>query len=168
MELAPSHVLSIVTPGRSYLGPRDVPPDRHLKIEFDDVEDAARPGAPTLSAMREIMDFAGALPEEARLCLHGLQGVRRAPAVALGILAASLPPTEAAAALKPFCRHAPDPNLLVVALFDELLGLAGALSAACQARFVASHATLRRRGDEDGPGFDFDMLAMKDEQVRHG
>ena len=165
-DLAATHVLSIVTPGRSYLGPRDVAPDRHLKIAFDDVEDGTRAGGPTLDLVRSITEWSAALPSEARLCLHGLQGVRRAPAVGLGILAARVSPAEAVAALARFCRHAPDPNILVVRLFDEVLGLGGALSSACEARFSGCGSTLRRRDQADGSDFDFDMLALNEERAQ--
>ncbi|MBP0614317.1 hypothetical protein [Jiella mangrovi] len=167
-DLAPTHVLSIITPGRSYLGPRDVAPDCHLKVEFDDVEDAGLPGAPTLGQALEILSWASALPETAKLCLHGLQGGRRAPAVGLGILAAVVDPSEATAALSPFCRQAPDPNPLLVRLFDEALGLDGALVEACATRFVASRATQRRRSTESDASFDFGMLAIDRGQAQSG
>ncbi|TFF22874.1 phosphatase [Jiella endophytica] len=167
-DLAPTHVVSIVTPGRSYLGPKDVAPDCHLKLEFDDVEEPGRPGAPTPEIIDAVAAFVAALPEAARLCVHGLQGVRRAPAIGLGILAGALAPNDAAAALAPFCRHAPDPNLLVVRLFDEALELNGKLTGACEARFVTSGATLRRRGQDDCSDFDFEMLAIEEDRVRQG
>ncbi|MCE7026774.1 phosphatase [Jiella avicenniae] len=167
-DLAATHVLSVVTPGRSYLGPRDVAPDHHLKVEFDDVEDAGRAGAPSLELVRSIGEWTATLPDDARLCLHGLQGVRRAPAVALGILAARVPPADAVAALARFCRHAPDPNLLVVRLFDEALGLGGALLAACQTRFAGCGSALRRRDQSEGQDFNFDMLALDGERARGG
>ena len=167
-DLAPSHVLSIVTPGRSYLGPKDVAPECHLKVEFDDVDDLALPGAPTLEMVQTIVTWVATLPETARLCIHGLQGVRRAPAVGLGILASCVSPVEAAAALVPFCRHAPDPNRLVVRLFDEALEQGGALIAACEARFVVSSATLCRRVQDDSGSFDFAMLAGDDKRANQG
>ena len=167
-ELQPSHVLSIVTPGRSYLGPKDVSPDRHLKVEFDDVEEPASAGAPTIEQMRGIIAFVEALPEEASLCLHGLQGVRRAPAVGLGILASLMPAAEAAAALAPFCRHSPDPNRLVVRLFDAALAADGALIRACESRFVAGSGTLLRRSQDDRSDFDFGLLALDEDRVRRG
>ncbi|NDW06618.1 hypothetical protein [Jiella pacifica] len=167
-ELAATHVLSILTPGRSYLGPRDVAPAHHLKVEFDDVEDDTRPGGPSLDLVRSIGEWTAALPDEARLCLHGLQGVRRAPAVALGILAARVPPADAVAALARFCRHAPDPNRLLVRRFDEALGLGGALSAACASRFAGCGSALQRRDQADGADFNFDMLALDGERAQGG
>ncbi len=161
-EMAATHVLSILTPGRSYLGPKDIDPERQLKVAFEDVEDGTHPGAACLDLVHTINAWVDALPDDAKLCLHGLQGVRRAPAVGLGILAARMPAAEAVAALARFCRHAPDPNLLVVRLFDEALGLGGTLVAACEARFAGCGSTLRRRGATDGADFDFDMLALSE------
>ncbi|MBO0661590.1 phosphatase [Jiella sp. MQZ9-1] len=167
-DIDPTHVLSIVTPGRSYLGPKDVAPDHHLKVAFDDVESPGSPGAPTREIVETIVAWAAGLPASARLCLHGLQGVRRAPAIGLGLLAGAAAPGQAAAALPTFCRHAPTPNLLVVSLFDEVWGLQGGLIDACEARFVPSVATLRRRTESDHGDFAFDMLIGGAERAGHG
>ncbi|MCQ0987984.1 phosphatase [Jiella marina] len=167
-ELAPTHVLSIKTPGRNYLGPKDVAPENHWMFEFDDVDEPGLAGAPTAEEVDEIIARVATLPADAKLLIHGLQSVRRAPAVALGILATLVAPTDAAAALVPFCRHAPDPNRLVVDLFDSALGRDGALRAACDARFVASSSTLQRRSEADSSSFDFDMLAAADRQTAKG
>ena len=163
-ELAPTDVISIKSPGRNYLGPRDLSEDHHLIVEFEDVEAAGAAGGPTAEQVSAILAFAARLPAEARLLVHGLQGVRRAPAVAIGILAAQLGPAEAASAGTPCCLHPADPNRRVLALFDDALALEGSLVAACDARYVPGRSTLRRREDGDATPFAFDMLSCgKDE-----
>ncbi|MEX6506986.1 phosphatase [Jiella sp. M17.18] len=158
-ELSPSDVISIKSPDKSYLGPKDLPEGRHLIVEFEDVEAEDAAGAPTAEQVSAILGFVAKLPEDARLLIHGLQGVRRAPAVAIGILATLLSPVEAAGAAVPCCRHPADPNRLVLQRFDAALSLRGELVAACAARFVPGRATLRRREEGDGVPFAFDMLA---------
>ncbi|HEX2019341.1 MAG TPA: phosphatase [Aurantimonas sp.] len=163
--LDPTHVLSIKAPDLNYLGPRDIPADRHLILAFDDTDDPAGANAPTRDHVAAVRAFADTLPAEARLLIHGLQGVQRAPAVAAGLLAALLPPAEAVATVRAACSQAPCPNRLVVKLFDAMLELDGALVAACDSRFVPGQATLLRRGDQASTSFAFDMLQVGDEKA---
>ncbi|NDV87355.1 phosphatase [Aurantimonas aggregata] len=154
----PTHVLSLKAPGLSYLGPRDLAPDRHLILKLDDVDDPAAIAAPNREHVAAARAFADGLPADSRLLIHGLQGVGRAPAMAIGLLAALLPPNEAVAAARAGCSQPPSPNRLLIALFDEELGLGGALVEACNTRFVPGSGTLRRRGDQTSTSFAFDML----------
>lgn len=160
--IAPTHVLSIKSPDLSYLGPRDLPADRHLILTFDDTDDADGATAPIHEHVTAIRDFADTLPADARLLIHGLQGVRRAPAVAIGLLSALLPPAEAVAVARSACSQAPSPNRRVVRLFDDALGLAGTLVEACDTRFVPGQAATHMRGDQAATSFAFDMLDTGD------
>ncbi|EAU43077.1 hypothetical protein FP2506_09546 [Fulvimarina pelagi HTCC2506] len=144
-EIAPSHVISITLPGHSYLGPRGIPADRQLFVSFDDVEDETAPNAPDTAMVKRILEFARAVPEDGKLLVHGLLGVRRSAAVALGLLADRLPPVEAAQALAPLCSQPPDPHPLVLKLFDEVLDLDGALGEAATMRFVQGRGAILRR-----------------------
>lgn len=161
----PTHVLSIKSPELSYLGPRDLPAPRHLILTFDDTEEADAANTPTHEHVAAIRGFADTLPADGRLLIHGLQGVRRAPAVAIGLLAALLPPVEAVATARAACSQAPSPNRRIVTLFDEALGLAGTLVEACDMRFVPGQAALHRRGDQAATSFAFDMLDPGDGAV---
>ncbi|UIJ72350.1 phosphatase [Aurantimonas sp. HBX-1] len=154
----PTHVLTIKAPDLSYLGPRDLAPERQLILAFDDVDEADAAAAPVRDHVAAARAFADGLSADARLLIHGLQGVRRAPAMAIGLLAALLPPAEAVATARAGCSQAPSPNRLVVALFDDALGLGGALVEACDSRFVAGAGSLRLRGDQASTSFAFDML----------
>lgn len=100
-ELSATHVISIKLPGHSYLGPRGLRSDRQLFVSFDDIEDLNAPNAPDAEMVERILDFARNVPKDGRLLVHGLLGVRRTPAVALGLLADRLSPVEAAQALAP-------------------------------------------------------------------
>ncbi|MDY8109355.1 hypothetical protein U0C82_09400 [Fulvimarina sp. 2208YS6-2-32] len=143
--IAPTHILSITLPGRSYLGPTGFPSDRHLFVSFDDVDDVAASNGPDEDMVRRILDFARAIPADGKLLIHGLLGVRRSAAVALGLLADRLPPEEAAQVLTRFCSQPPDPQPGVLALFDGVLSLDGALVAASSNRFVQGRNAIRRR-----------------------
>lgn len=120
-----SHIISIQQGSLPYRGP-DLGDENHLVLDFDDVTDPSRLGAPTLAHLASAMSFIDALPSEAVLIVHCAQGVSRSTALALGLLAREVPPGRAAAllhGLRPFAC----PNPLLVRLWDELLGLDGAL-----------------------------------------
>lgn len=100
--------------------------ENHLQLEFDDVADPSRPGAPTFTHLATTLSFIDSLPPEAVLVVHCAHGISRSTALALGILAREVPPQRAAAllhGLRPFAC----PNPLMVRLWDELLGFEGAL-----------------------------------------
>lgn len=125
-EWAPTHIISIYGPESRYLGLPDFDPARQLHSRFDDVPDPAAPGAPTPAHIEEIMAFVDALPADARLMIHCLQGSTRGAATALGILARYLPADKAGQTIfKSFANVAPSP--LVIALWDKMLGLDGKL-----------------------------------------
>ncbi|RFC62129.1 hypothetical protein DYI37_17985 [Fulvimarina endophytica] len=147
-EIAPSHVLSIMTPGRSYLGPRGFAPERQLFMTFDETDDPASANAPDVRMVEDMLAFARGVPKEGRLLIHGLLGVRRSSAVALGLFADGHPPAEAAQMLSRACSQPPDPQRLVVRLFDKVLGLDGALVEAAATRFVQGRNAIRRRAAE--------------------
>ena len=119
-EIAPTHILSITTPGRSYLGPRDFASDRQLFVSFDDVDGLNAANAPDAAMIERVLAFSRALPSDGKLLIHGLLGVRRSSAVALGLLADRMSPTDAAQSLTPLCSQPPDPHPLVLRLFDIL------------------------------------------------
>ncbi|MEN3792531.1 hypothetical protein [Fulvimarina sp. MAC3] len=144
-ELAATHVISIKLPGHSYLGPRGLSPEHQCFVSFDDIDDLKAPNAPDVEMVERLLTFARGIPEDGRLLVHGLLGVRRSTAVALGLLADRLPPVEAAQALTPLCSQPPDPQPLVLKLFDEVLGHKGALCEAAAMRFVQGRGAIRRR-----------------------
>ncbi|KRA98245.1 hypothetical protein ASD83_14540 [Devosia sp. Root685] len=126
LEWAPSHIISIYGPESRYLGLPDFDQSKQLHARFEDVADPAAPGAPTRAHIEEIMAFVDALPKDARLLIHCLQGSTRGAATALGILARYLPADKAGQAIfKTFPNVAPSP--LVIALWDKMLGLDGKL-----------------------------------------
>lgn len=125
-EWAPSHIISIYGPESRYLGLPDFDQSRQLHSRFDDVPDPAAPGAPTPAHIHAILAFVDALPADARLMIHCLQGSTRGGATALGILARYLPADKAGQTIfKTFPNVAPSP--LVIALWDRELGLDGKL-----------------------------------------
>ncbi|PXA98828.1 phosphatase [Nostoc sp. 3335mG] len=125
-EWGPTHIISIYGPESRYLGLPDFDQSRQLHARFEDVGHPGDPGAPTLAHVEAIFAFVDALPRDARLLIHCLQGRTRAAAVALGILARYLPADKAGQAVfRAFADASPNP--LVVSLFDKALGLEGKL-----------------------------------------
>lgn len=124
---APSHLISIRAPGTKLLSMIDLPPERHLELIFGDALDPDEPGAARGEQIAEALAFVDRLPGDARLLVHCLRGIGRAPALSLGVLARYLGPEDAAAALHALKPDA-KPNRHVVALCDSALGLKGKLS----------------------------------------
>lgn len=137
-SLGASHVLSIKGTKTKYLGPKDLPGTNHLLMVFNDVPDAAHSVPPTRAHIEEMQRWMLALPEDAALIIHCLQGVHRSAATALGFLAQQVDPAEAMRLLLQI-RPEAMPNPLVVRLWDDFLELDGTLVAA------AGHAPPRRR-----------------------
>lgn len=124
---APSHLISIRAPGTKLLSMIELPEENHLPLLFGDALDPDEPDAARAEDVARCLAFVDGLPGDARLLVHCLRGIGRAPALSLGILARYLDPESAAAtlhALKPDAK----PNRHVVALFDAALGLKGKLS----------------------------------------
>ncbi|KKB77144.1 hypothetical protein VW35_15585 [Devosia soli] len=126
VEWAPSHIISIYGPESRYLGLPDFDQSRQLHSRFEDVVDPTAPGAPSTVHVEEVLRFVEGLPKDARLMIHCLQGRTRAAAIALGILAKTLPADKAGQTVFRSVAQA-SPNPLVVALFDRVLKLDGKL-----------------------------------------
>ncbi|KQN77171.1 phosphatase [Devosia sp. BK] len=125
-EWAPTHIISVYGPENRYLGLPDFDQTRQIHARFEDVVDPSAPGAPTPAHIEEILGFIATLPKDARLMIHCLQGRTRAAAIALGILARTLPADKAGQAIFRTVPQA-SPNPLLVALFDRALGHDGKL-----------------------------------------
>lgn len=125
-EWDPSHIISIYGPESRYLGLPDFDQSHQLHARFEDTASPADPGAPTLAHISQIMAFIDALPKDARLMIHCLQGSTRGAATALGILSRYLPADKAGQAI---FRAVPNaaPNPLVIALWDKAIGHDGKL-----------------------------------------
>jgi predicted protein tyrosine phosphatase len=126
VEWAPTHIISIYGPESRYLGLPDFDQTKQLHSRFEDTTSPEMPGAPRPAHVEDIMAFVDALPKDARLMIHCLQGSTRGAATALGILSRYLPADKAGQAIfKTFPNVAPSP--LVIALWDKALGLDGKL-----------------------------------------
>ena len=125
-EIAPSHVLTIKSAATRYFGPTGIPEDRHLIVVFEDTIDPDHEECPGPEHLDRIQAWTDALPQDATLILHGLQGLGRSTAVALGLLARQVPPLLAGALLHRI-RPAANPNRLIVRMWDDRLGLDGEL-----------------------------------------
>lgn len=124
-----SHVIGIARRSRPYRGPEL--PGAHLLLHFDDVEEPDHPEAPGPEHIEAAIGFVDALPNDARLIVHCLQGLSRSTGMTLGLLAREVSPVRAAYLLH-CCRPVAMPNRLVVRLWDDRLGLGGALVKAAE------------------------------------
>lgn len=97
-----------------------------LALDFADVTDVSRSDAPHPAHLEAAMSFVDDLPPEATLVIRCPRGISRSTALALGLLARAVAPPRAARLLHSLCPFA-CPNLLLVRLWDDLLGLDGEL-----------------------------------------
>ena len=124
-QLGVTHLISIKGPSMAYRGPA-IEPARHLLLQFDDTHDRQHFAAPQMSDVEAVKAFVSALPQDACLMIHCLQGVSRSTAMALGLLAQEAPPFRACALLHRL-RPQAMPNRLLVKYWDQTLGLDGEL-----------------------------------------
>lgn len=121
----PTHLVSIKRRELAYRGPA-FPAERHLLLEFEDVTDAAHLEAPSRAHLDAALAFIDALPNDASVLIHCLQGLSRSTALAFGLLAREVTPMRAAYLLHGL-RPQATPNPLILKLWDARLGLQGEL-----------------------------------------
>lgn len=124
---APSHLISIRAPGTKLLSMINLPAERHLELLFGDVTDPDEADAAKPGHIEQAFAFVDDLPQDAHLLIHCLRGIGRSTALTLGILARTMEPEEAAAALHGL-RPEAKPNRHVTGLCDTVLGLKGRLA----------------------------------------
>jgi predicted protein tyrosine phosphatase len=158
-ELAPARVVSIIQPELQPDRPACLPETAHLRVGVHDISEQRAeqilPGHADVAALIEFLE--GWNPMEGALLTHCYAGVSRSTATAL--IAAVLKtgdPAWSARRLRAASPHA-YPNRRIVALADEILGLAGALVSACEAMGESSISvaegplTVLRIGPEQRP-----------------
>jgi len=126
----PSHVLTLMAPDGAAPACVSVPPDCRLILAFNDVV-SATPGlvVPSREMIQQILDFGARWTREAPMLVHCLAGISRSTAAAYSLACASTAPgreLELAQRLRSASPTA-TPNLLMVALADNLLGRDGAM-----------------------------------------
>lgn len=133
--LRPSHLISLVETAHQPPTPRQVHPERHLRVEIHDITepmvDCVLPDAHHVS---RLLDFVDGWSGEAPLLVHCMAGISRSTAAALIALSVKTAVREedAARRLRRLAPHA-QPNPRLIALADDLMGREGRLVAACAA-----------------------------------
>ncbi len=133
--LQPTHLVSVIGPNE-VSEPDGLPPtpesiasEKHLKLSVHDiwVDDAAQilPGE---HHIERLVAFGRSWDRDEPLLVHCLAGVSRSTAAALTLLVMGSPGRErdAAQLLRERAPHA-EPNRLMIAIADEMLGLDGVL-----------------------------------------
>lgn len=135
-RLAPSHLVSLLSPNELPPTPPGVAADRHHRVGIHDINEPLDGHIlPDEDHVAELIDFLRAWsPDEGPLLIHCFAGVSRSMAAALIALVLDAPGKEAAAAqhMRRAAPHA-QPNKRIVALADELLDRDGRLVAAREA-----------------------------------
>ncbi len=128
-QIAATHLLSMLDHGTRVETPDHLHPRHHLHMHFSDTDDPSDPTAPTIDHIREINSWANDVPEDGRIVIHCYMGISRSTAVALGLMSRHMAPEDAADRLLKI-RPQAAPNRLIVAHWDEILGMDGTLKAA--------------------------------------
>jgi predicted protein tyrosine phosphatase len=135
LDLAPSHLISLVEHDVQPPTPAGLAPEHHLRIVIHDI---CEPLDGCVLAERHhvesLIAFARDWPGERPLLIHCVAGISRSTAAALIALAVHMPghEREAALRLRQAAPHA-NPNGRLIVLADALLGLDGRLIAAREA-----------------------------------
>ena len=157
--LRPYRLISLMAAEDQPPTPPELPANRHLRIEVDDICSPC-PGAtiPCAAHIVSLLERLGGWSGEAPILIHCMAGVSRSMAAAL-ITASSRAAgreLELALGLRQAAPHA-QPNSLMIELGDAILGCGGRLVAAAQAMGPATpveQAPLVRLtvpGPADGP-----------------
>jgi predicted protein tyrosine phosphatase len=132
-ERGVGYLVSVVQPAFQPARPPEVAPERHLRLEIDDistpVEGAVLPERPHV---HRLIEFLRRWPGDEPLLIHCYAGISRSPAAALVALSLWQDELEAARALRAAAPHA-IPNARLIALADEVLDRRGRLVAAREA-----------------------------------
>jgi len=124
----PGYLVSIIQPVFQPETPDEIEPERHLRVEVDDIS-APSLGSivPERTHIEELVDFLHEWPADESLMVHCYAGVSRSSATAL--IAHYMQGSDefaSAQALRAAAPHA-SPNRLIISLADEILGCNGRL-----------------------------------------
>jgi predicted protein tyrosine phosphatase len=134
--LGASHLISLVPAEEQPPTPAGLDPDRHLRIEIHDISEPVEGCVPCEdSHIRTLLEFVSDWDGERPLVVHCVAGISRSMAAAMITLVArgGCTAEEAALAVRAAAPHA-QPNRLMIALADELLG--------CKGRLIAARAAM--------------------------
>lgn len=132
----PSHLLTLLDPGHQVPTPQPVAPERHLRIDINDIADPAEGLIlPCVEHLETILRFGEGWDASRPLLIHCWAGVSRSTAAALMIACARNPEVSEHRIAQAMRRASPTayPNRLMIALADDMLGRGGRLVAAREA-----------------------------------
>lgn len=125
---APSHMITLLDPASMTEAPGDLPADRHLRLEVNDIAEPAEGlTLPDAALVRRLVDFGREWDGAAPMLVHCWAGISRSTAGAFVIACDRNPHADEwtiARSMRLAAAHA-HPNRRIVALADRLLGRGG-------------------------------------------
>lgn len=133
---APSHIVTLLSPGHMIPTPAGFAAERHLKLGVNDVADpAAASDPPSRDHIEKLLAFSRDWDASQPLLIHCWAGISRSMASAYTVLCDRLGPgreIEIALAIRRRASHA-NPNALLVRHADDALGRSGRMVEALRA-----------------------------------
>lgn len=132
-RFAATHLVTMLDVGDHIYRPHRIEATNHLRLAFDDEEDASRLHAPTREHAEAILAFGRNLPDDARVVVHCFAGACRstASALALWLQSNGTDRLDEGSAWLRADRPQACPNLLLARYFDDILGMGGRLVEEC-------------------------------------
>jgi predicted protein tyrosine phosphatase len=132
----PSHLVTLIDPEVAVKTPQGILPERHLRLGLHDIA-SQRPDMthPIGDHVEQLLGFVSKWDHQSPLLIHCYAGISRSTAAAFITMCSFNPPGhehEIAWALRVRAPHA-QPNRLIVALADEMLGRRGRMIRAIDA-----------------------------------
>jgi len=135
-ERAPSHLITLLSPGEMIDEHVAMPSGRHLRLGINDINEPMEGlVAPDTGTVRSILDFGGGWDESQPMLIHCWAGISRSSATAFILACARNPQTPELEIAEHMRAASPiaNPNPRLVALADDMLNRQGRMADAIRA-----------------------------------
>lgn len=131
-----THILSILDHDEEFVKPDYIKTENWKRFNCSDTHDTSNSKAPTKKLVKDILDWAKELPEDANLLVHCFAGISRSTSIAMAIMIQKYGVRSIDHAIDHISsmRRVCAPNKLITQYADELLGCNGEFYFKAQSR----------------------------------